>query len=119
MPFYCTIVIRLQEKTFENGVRYIFRDNNSNKLLVKFSGIGGDYNYPIPLLDSSWDQFYIKDSLAKGLSYYLYEGGCNNPETLTSYIIDVFMRRRKCRNVSSLGSPKGGCRNLLRAKVSF
>ena len=88
---YNAILIRLQEKTFRNGVKYIFKDNHSDKLLVVFSGIGGDYNYRRSLKYSSWDQLYIKDSWAHGLSYYLFEKGENYPETQTSELISSFV----------------------------
>lgn len=85
---YNAILIHLQESTFRNGVKYIFKDNHSDKLLVVFSGIGGDYNYRRSLRHSSWDQLYIKDSWADGLSYYLFENGETIPEVLTSELIE-------------------------------
>ena len=86
------MLIRIHEKTFRNGVKYVFRDNKSDKLLVVFSGIGGDYNYRRSLKNSSWNQLYIKDSRAEGLSYYLYEKGSNCPEKLTSELIEFFQK---------------------------
>lgn len=90
---YNALLIHFQEKTFKNGVKYIFKDNHSDKLLVIFSGIGGDYNYRRSLKNSTWDQLYIKDSWANGLSYYLYENGSNQPEILTSELIEMFIWR--------------------------
>lgn len=105
---YNALLIKVQEKTYKNGVKYIFKDNKSDKLLVVFSGIGGDYNYRRSLSNSSWDQLYIKDSWASGLSYYLYEDGDNHPERLTSEFIEAFLRSHNYVTVSSLGSSKGG-----------
>lgn len=105
---YNALLIRFQEKTFINGVKYIFIDNHSDKLLVIFSGIGGDYNYRRSLKNAKCDQLYIKDSWADGLSYYLYENGNNQPETLTSEFIETFIKKRKYQKISCLGSSKGG-----------
>lgn len=105
---YNALLITLQERTHKNGVKYIFKDNGSDKLLVVFSGIGGDYNYRRSLANSSWDQLYIKDSWAEGLSYYLYEDGKNHPEELTSEFIEDFLCSHVYSTISSLGSSKGG-----------
>lgn len=105
---YYAFTIRLLEKTYKNGVKYIFKNNRSDKLLIVFSGIGSDYNYRRSLKDSSWDQLYIKDSWAKGISYYLYENGSNYPEKLTSDFINVFLSSRPYSKIVSLGSSKGG-----------
>lgn len=104
---YNAVLIRLQERTFQNGVKYIFKDNHSENLLVVFSGIGGDYNYRRSLKYSTWDQLYIKDTWADGLSYYLFEKGENYPEMLTSELITSFIGG-KYKHIGSLGSSKGG-----------
>ena len=105
---YYALIIFFLEKKHKNGVKYIYRNNGSDKLLVVFSGIGGDYNYRRSLKNSSWDQLYIKDSWAKGLSYYLYEKGSNHPEVLTSDFINDFLFTRNYSKIVSLGSSKGG-----------
>ena len=106
--FYFVVINFMVEKKHKNGVFYINRNNGSDKLLVVFSGIGGDYNYRRSLKNSSWDQLYIKDSWAKGLSYYLYEKGSNHPEVLTSDFINDFLSTRNYSRIVSLGSSKGG-----------
>ncbi len=100
--------LRVLEKKSENGVKFIFVNNRSDKLVVVFSGIGSDYNYRRSLRNSSWDQLYIKDSWAKGLSYYLYEDGSNHPEQLTSEFINAFLSKHSYSKIVSFGSSKGG-----------
>lgn len=100
--------LRLLEKRYDNGVKYIFVNKQSDKLLVVFSGIGSDYNYRRSFRDSSWDQLYIKDSWANGLSYYLYEDGSNHPEVLTSEFINAFLSTHSYSKIVSFGSSKGG-----------
>lgn len=105
------LIIKIEKCFFErnkSGVKYIFRRNGSDKLLIVFSGIGGDYNYRRSLKHSSWDQLFIKDDWAKGVSYYLFENGCNRPEQLTSNFIRNFLLKRKYEKIVTLGSSKGG-----------
>ncbi len=105
---YYALRNKIQERTYNNGVKYIFVNKKSDKLIVGFSGIGGDYNYRRSLKGSSWDQLYIKDSWANGLSYHLYENGHNHPELLTSNFLNDFLTSHKYTYVVSLGSSKGG-----------
>lgn len=100
--------LRVLEKKSENGVKFIFVNNKSDKLIVVFSGIGSDYNYRRSFRNSSWDQLYIKDSWANGLSYYLYEDGSNHPEELTSEFINAFLSTHRYSKIFSFGSSKGG-----------
>lgn len=52
---YCALNIKIHEK--ENaGVRYIYKDNHSDTLIIVFSGIGGDYNYRRSFHNSACDQ---------------------------------------------------------------
>lgn len=99
---------KIRERKYKNGVQYIFTNNHSNNLVIIFSGIGGDYNYRRSFKDSSWDQLYIKDSWAKGVSYYLYENGENYPELLTSEFIESFLKKKVYNKVVTFGSSKGG-----------
>ena len=104
---YCALNIRIHEK--ENaGVRYIYKNKNSNMLIIVFSGIGGDYNYRRSFQNSTYDQLYIKDNWADGVSYYLYENGKNVPEMLVSRFIDFFLINHKYSKVITFGSSKGG-----------
>ena len=105
---FIALKLRVLEKKSENGVKYIFVNNKSDKLVVVFSGIGSDYNYRRSFRDSSWDQLYIKDSWADGLSYYLYEDGSNHPENLTSEFINAFLSMHGYSKIVSFGSSKGG-----------
>lgn len=91
-----------------NGVKYIYRNNKSKKLIIIFSGIGGDYNYRRSFKKSSWDQLYIKDTWADGVSYYMYENGNNEPEKLVSQFINLFLLNHYYREVITFGSSKGG-----------
>lgn len=98
----------LSERTSDEGVHYIFVNNRSKKIVIIFSGIGSDYNYRRSFKNSSWDQLYIKDSWADGVSYNLYENGCNHPEQLTSSFIEWFLMNHKYDYVVTFGSSKGG-----------
>lgn len=64
-----SFLIHIQEKTFRNGIKYILKNNHSEILLIIFSGISGDCNYSHSLKNSTWDQLYIKDTWADGISY--------------------------------------------------
>lgn len=105
---YYVIRNKIIEKSHTNGVKFIFVNKKSDNLIVVFSGIGSDYNYRRSLKCSSWDQLYIKDTWANGLSYHLYENGKNHPEILTSSFINDFLSCHKYSIVVSLGSSKGG-----------
>ena len=105
---YYALRNKIIEKSYKNGVKYVLVNKKSDKLIVVFSAIGGDYNYRRSLKGSSWDQLYIKDSWANGLSYYLFENGLNHPEILTSSFLDDFLSHRNYSKVVSLGSSKGG-----------
>lgn len=98
----------LREKTTSDGVSYIFTNNKSKNLVIVFSGIGSDYNYRRSFKASSWDQLYIKDSWAEGVSYYLYENGSNHPEKLTSSFIEQFLSTHQYAKIATFGSSKGG-----------
>ena len=50
---FIALKLRVLEKKSENGVKYIFVNNKSDKLVVVFSGIGSDYNYRRSFRDSS------------------------------------------------------------------
>lgn len=98
----------LSERTSKEGVRYIYVNNKSKNLVIIFSGIGSDYNYRRSFRNSSWNQLYIKDSWADGVSYYLYENGSNHPEQVTSSFIERFLSSHKYDHIATFGSSKGG-----------
>lgn len=98
----------MSERTSNEGVKYIYVNNKSKKLVIIFSGIGSDYNYRRSFKKSTWDQLYIKDCWADGVSYYLYEKGKNYPELLTSSFIQNFLSSHKYDYIATFGSSKGG-----------
>ena len=103
----------LRERTTSDGVTYIYTNNKSKNLVIVFSGIGSDYNYRRSFKASSWDQLYIKDSWADGVSYYLYENGSNHPEEMTSLFIEHFLSTHKYARIATFGSSKGGSAAIL------
>ena len=101
-----------EEKKNKDNVYYLFDNHHSNKLIIIFSGMSGTYNYRKTLKKVPYDQLYIKDTWANGVSYYLYEGGNNNPEIYTSRLIDEIISKKKYDEIICIGSSKGGASSL-------
>lgn len=102
------IDIKLNERQNSDGVKYIYVNKHSQKLVIVFDGMGGDYNYRRSLNKSSYDQLYVKDNWAKGTSYYLYEGGRNYPEMIVTSFIESFLKNHYYKTIVTFGSSKGG-----------
>lgn len=101
--------LKFEERTSADGAKYLFDDHKSDKLIVILSGMQGTYNYRKTLSRAKgYDQLYIKDCWAKGVSYYLFENGSNLPEVFTSRIIEDILARKKYKKVYFAGSSKGG-----------
>ena len=96
------------ESIFEGTVRYIYDAGKTKRLLIVFSGIGGDYNFRTTLRKSEDNVLYIKDIWAHGVSYYLFENGTSLPEQLTSSLIDFFISSGRYDSIVTIGSSKGG-----------
>lgn len=101
-----------EEKKNKDNVYYLFDNHHSNKLIIIFSGMSGTYNYRKTLKKVPYDQLYIKDTWANGVSYYLYEGGNNNLEIYTSRLIEDIISKKKYDNIICIGSSKGGASSL-------
>ena len=66
-------VNRLIKKN-SDGVEYIWLQRRSGTLIIVFSGIGSArFNYLRTLKETPYDQLYIRDCWANGVSYYWYE----------------------------------------------
>ena len=102
------IDIWIKSKKTPEGIEYIYVNNSAKQLVLVFDGIGADYNYRRSFRKSSWDQLYIKDSWAGGVSYYLYENGNNHPEKITSDFIVRFLLNHHYNKIVTFGSSKGG-----------
>lgn len=101
-----------EEKKNKDNVYYLFDNHHSNKLIIIFSGMSGTYNYRRTLRRAPYDQLYIKDTWANGVSYYLFENGQNTPEIYTSRLIDEIISKKKYDEIICIGSSKGGASSL-------
>ena len=101
-------VDRLVQKSIDD-VEYIWLNHNSDTLVIVFSAIGsGRFNYLRTLKNCSFDQLYIRDSWAGGVSYYWYEHKSNNPEIYTSNLIKDILEKKAYKSIITVGSSKGG-----------
>lgn len=105
------LYILSHEKTYQNRLKYVFINNNSDKLLIVFSGFGGKrakYNYIKGLKDIKINKLYILDDFGYTGSYYLLENGEDYPEKLTKSLINSILAEKKYKEVYTAGSSKGG-----------
>ena len=86
-------VDRLIRKS-KDGVEYIWLRHHSDTLLIIFSAIGSArFNYLRTLKDCRYDQLYIRDCWAGGVSYYWYENKSNHPEIYTQNLINSILEK--------------------------
>lgn len=101
-------VDRLIRKT-NDGVEYIWLNHQSDTLIIVFSAIGNArFNYYRALKDCKYDQLYIRDCWAGGVSYYWYEHKSNHPEIYTQNLINTIIQNNTYNKIITVGSSKGG-----------
>ncbi len=105
---YIKLYFLINTKTSANGVRYIYRRNNSRNLIIIFSGIGAKFNYVKALSGCNSDQLFIQDCWGGGVSYYWYENKQSYPEEYTQHLISCIISSGKYTRISTIGSSKGG-----------
>ena len=105
---YWSIYFKVLTRKSKDGVEYVFKRRNSERLLIIFSSMIGKYNFMRALTNASADQLYIRDCWADNNSYYWFEHKKDYPERCTQNLIDSILRGRKYKDVITLGSSKGG-----------
>ena len=101
-------VNRLIRKS-EDGVDYIWLNHQSDTLIIVFSAIGSArFNYYRALKDCKYDQLFIRDCWAGGVSYYWYEKSSNHPEIFTLNLINSILEKKYYKSIMTIGSSKGG-----------
>lgn len=99
----------LLTKKSPDGVKYIWKRQKSDRLVIVFTGIGNvRYNYKNSLWHSPYDLLFIADCWAGGVSYYWYENKRNHPEIYTQALIDQVLAKGNYTSVVTVGSSKGG-----------
>ena len=96
------IEIKLHEKKYKKGLRYLFYKKHSNELLIVFSAFGSSkirtYNYVKSLRGCKVDRLYILDPWGYKGSYNLFENGDNYPWNITNQLIVSIINRGACNN---------------------
>lgn len=105
---YWYIYFKVLTRKSKDGVEYVLKKRNSDRLLIIFSSMVGKYNFMRALKNASADQLYIRDCWADNNSYYWFENKEDYPERYTQNLIDTVLRNRKYKEVITLGSSKGG-----------
>ncbi len=99
------------EKKYNGRLKYVFENNNSDKLIIAFSGFPSrvpKYNYRKTLNNVKVDKLFILDDFAGRGNYYWYENGKDYPKRLVEGLIHKVLGERKYDEVSTIGSSKGG-----------
>ena len=105
---YWNLYFWLITKTSNDGVEYVYKRKMSDRLLIVFSSMVGKYNFMRALENAFADQLFIRDCWADNNSYYWFEHKEDYPERYTQKLIDSVLKKRKYREIITLGSSKGG-----------
>lgn len=85
------VEIKVHERNFEHGLKYLFYGNHSDELLIVFSAFGSTerrtYNYVRTLHGCKIDKLFILDPWGVKGSYNLYENGSDFPWRVTNELI--------------------------------
>lgn len=100
----------VNERKFQNRVKYLFLNNHSKTLAIIFSGFSEKpvYNYIKTLKNWKVDKLFILDDFAYRGSYYWYSNGSNEPMVLVQSLINQFANKERYERIVTLGSSKGG-----------
>ena len=101
--YYC-----LFSRKNSDGVEYIWKRRQSDRLIIVFNSMSGKYNFLRTLQRIKIDQLFIHDCWADNASYYWYEGKKNYPEVLTQRLIEDVLRKGLYSEIITLGGSKGG-----------
>lgn len=109
--------IKIHEKKYKNGLRYLLYKKHSDELLIVFSAFGSSkirtYNYVKSLRRCKIDRLFILDPWGYKGSYNLYEGGDKYPWDTTNELITSVIRNGGYKKIITAGSSKGGSCALL------
>lgn len=103
------LYVKVQERTHKGRLKYLYKKNNSDTLIVVFSGFADKplYNYVRTLRGVKADKIFILDDFGYKGSYYWYENGSEYPlQLVKSLIFSKF--NGKYRRLITIGSSKGG-----------
>ncbi|HCH41139.1 MAG TPA: hypothetical protein DEW31_00235 [Alistipes obesi] len=112
------LLIKIKEKNFKGGGKYLFKNRNSDILFISFSGFGTydrlrTYNYIKTLNPFKVDALYIKDTWGYRGSYYLMDHGNCRPYDSVLNLIYKILSRKKYSRIICIGSSKGGSAAIL------
>lgn len=120
---FIRLYIKIKEKKFEyknKRVKYLFRNRNSNKLIVVFSGFAGrnvkaKYNLVRTLSKNKESQLFILDDFGfmNVGSYYLGDNMELWRDEVIIRLINKFSQKDIIKKVIFCGSSKGGSAALL------
>ncbi len=109
---YKLIKFRVQEKTYQKRLKYLFFDKKSDTLLICFSAFPPGnirlYNNVKGFENLNVDRLYINDTFGYKGSYYLYENGSKEPFELTCGLLRKYLGGGKYTKVYMAGTSKGG-----------
>ena len=102
--------LKINEKTFQGRLRYIYKKNGTDKLVIVFSAFNSEpsYNYMRTLSDLKCDKLFILDDFGFKGSYYWFENGETLPLDLTSALIKNILEGGNFKHLITVGSSKGG-----------
>lgn len=105
------IYIKLHEKRYQNRLRYLFCNNNSDVLFVIFPAFTGEkrrYNYIKGLMGYKVDKLFLLDDFGVKGSYLLFEDGKDTPRKLTIGLLSQAINKKKYGKIFFMGTSKGG-----------
>ena len=106
------IKLKMQERSWNKRLKYLFFNNKSDTLCVVFSAFSGEkirtYNYVRGLKDVHYDKLYILDVWGYMGSYYLFENGTDIPRQETLSLLKSILSRKEYKHVLTMGTSKGG-----------
>lgn len=109
--------IRIHQRSFEHGLKYLLYKTHSDELLIVFSAFGSSnrrtYNYVRSLKGCKIDRLYILDPWGYKGSYNLYEKKDDFPWHVTNSLISRIMTQGGYSRVYTAGSSKGGTSAIL------
>lgn len=100
-----------KEKKYGGRLKYIFENNDSEELIVVFSGFAKrvpKYNYMRTLKDVNIDKLFILDDFGSRGSYHWFVDGTDLPLQLTKGLIGHIRESKNYKKIYTAGSSKGG-----------
>ncbi|MFJ8266845.1 hypothetical protein [Peribacillus asahii] len=114
------VYVKFNEKTHKHEgteLKYMFSKNNSDTLIVSFSGFspgGARYNYVKTLKKTNINKLFILDNFGfdRFGSYYIGRNSHFNEEKATIDLINKIKKENKVKKVIFIGTSKGGYASL-------